>query len=221
MLRSTLYVALAVGAAFATTASADALGYEFDVTTSYSGSGACDVNGFCGSPDTGYATVTNNGATSFTGTISLTNDGGSSLSNSTNVNNWGTGSSIFLASGPEGSNQGGFGPLGLLLEISGFVTNGVSNENIDLKVHDGDIHSGTFRISPCDGINSDSFVLQGGSPNGCDNGDGFEESQANGSYSFVERATVVPEPSFLVWGAIGIPVVLLYGRRRRARATAA
>jgi hypothetical protein len=111
--------------------------------------------------------------------------------------------------------------LGLLLEILGTVTNGVNTENIDLKVHDGDIHSGIFRTSPCDGISTDAYVLQGGSPTGCDNGDDFEVTQANGSYSFTERATVVPEPSYVVWGAIGIPFIVLYSRRRRASANAA
>jgi hypothetical protein len=82
-------------------------------------------------------------------------------------------------------------------------------EAVDLTVFDGDIHSGVPRTSPCDGILSDSFVLQGGSPTGCDNGDDFETTQTPGNFSFVQNGTT-PEPGSMlllgsgVLGAFGV-----------------
>lgn len=70
-------------------------------------------------------------------------------------------------------------------------------EQVSLSVNDGAIHSGTFRTSPCDGISSDSYVLQGGSPSGCDNGNSFTLGQANGHFEFFEARNVTfkcPQP---------------------------
>src|SRR5438552_16267274 len=68
-----------------------------------------------------------------------------------------------------------------LLEIKGTVsqTQGeftTITRDVDLLVPDSQIHSGVSRISPCDNLSSDSYVLQGGSPTGCDNESGFEGS---------------------------------------------
>ncbi len=85
---------------------------------------------------------------------------------------------------------------GAVLEIKGTVSKTVGDvtqhRNVDLVVTDGKIHSGVSRTSPCDGISSDSYVLQGGSPTGCDNesdGSPFETSQTNGTYTFKAVAT--------------------------------
>src|ERR1700724_410340 len=64
---------------------------------------------------------------------------------------------------------------GATLEIRGTVSSGNSSQNVDLFVNDADIHCLSIdgqcgRPSPCDAIFSDSYVLQGGSPTGCDNG---------------------------------------------------
>lgn len=64
------------------------------------------------------------------------------------------------------------------LTVSGTI-NGTTAVNFSLL--DSQIHSGVFRISPCDGISTDAYVLNGGSPNGCDNGDAFETTQAAGN----------------------------------------
>jgi hypothetical protein len=87
-----------------------------------------------------------------------------------------------------------------------------STQAVSLSVFDSQIHSGVPRVSPCDGILTDAYVLQGGSPNGCDNGDGFETTQTPGNYSFIGGSTT-PEPSSLM--LLGSGVVGLAGMLRR------
>ena len=50
-------------------------------------------------------------------------------------------------------------------------------------IYDSQIHSGNVHSSPCDAaaVVTDAYVLQGGSPTGCDNGDAFEAGQTPGS----------------------------------------
>jgi hypothetical protein len=85
---------------------------------------------------------------------------------------------------------------GLLLEIKGTVSQSsgdtTQTRDVDVLVPDAKIHSGVPRISPCDNISSDSYVLQGGSPTGCDNEAGnstFETTQSPGTYTFKAAAT--------------------------------
>jgi len=87
---------------------------------------------------------------------------------------------------------------GALLEIKGTVSQTLGEfttitRDVDLLVPDSQIHSGVSRISPCDNLSSDSYVLQGGSPTGCDNESGFEGSfettQSPGKYRFKGAAT--------------------------------
>jgi hypothetical protein len=119
----------------------------------------------------------------------------------------------------DSSNCGGFnGPFGspqpgVTIQINGLVS-GI--ESIHLSVNDADIHSGLFQTSPCDGISSDSYVLQGGSPTGCDNGDGFETAQAAGHFRFAQAAAV-PEPGYLALIGALLPVMLLTRRRRAVK----
>lgn len=147
------------------------------------------------------------GPTTFTGNLTLMNVGGSFLLNQLLGVTMTPGMSFVLASGPEGSNQGGFGPNGLEFSAVGFF----STQAVNLSVFDGQIHSGVPRVSPCDGILTDAFVLQGGSPTGCDNGDGFETTQAPGHFSFVQNGT--PEPGTLL--LLGSGVIGAFGVVRR------
>jgi hypothetical protein len=57
--------------------------------------------------------------------------------------------------------------------------------SLNLAVYDSQIHSGIVGTSPCDGgLVTDAYVLQGGSPTGCDPGDSYETSQAPGMFKF-------------------------------------
>lgn len=179
--------------------------YDMVLQTNYQ-FGGCDYNGICANPDTGFLTITNAGPSTFTGSLTLQNIGGATLFNQIASIVMAPGDTVYLASGPEGSNQGGFGPDGLQFTVQGDF-NGLG---VNLSVYDSGIHSGVFRVSPCDGISTDAYVLQGGSPTGCDNGDGFETSQAPGNYSFT-GGTATPESNSLMLlgsGALGLAGIL-------------
>src|ERR1700682_4758282 len=91
---------------------------------------------------------------------------------------------------------------GATLEIRGTVSSGNNSQNVDLFVNDADIHCVRYygpcgNPSPCDGIFSDSYVLQGGSPSGCDNeSEGtyspFETSQKPGQFTFSSGESSAP-----------------------------
>jgi hypothetical protein len=61
-----------------------------------------------------------------------------------------------------------------------------TDHSLNLAVYDSQIHSGMgLTASPCDGtLETDAYVLQGGSPTGCDNGDTFETRQTPGMFEF-------------------------------------
>src|SRR5579872_3837799 len=61
--------------------------------------------------------------------------------------------------------------------------------SLNLAVYDSQIHSGISHSFPCDnGLVTDAYVLQGGSAIGCDSGDSYETSQANGAFQFTGNA---------------------------------
>src|ERR1700704_3447399 len=93
---------------------------------------------------------------------------------------------LFVAGNCQAATQ-----TGALLEIKGTVSqqSGATplTHDVDVLVPDAKIHSGVARTSPCDNISSDSYVLQGGSPTGCDSG--FETTQEHGTFTFKAAAT--------------------------------
>ena len=71
------------------------------------------------------------------------------------------------------------------LQSGALLTIQKSDGTLNLGVYDSQIHSGFVQSSPCDaGLVTDAYVLQGGSPTGCDNGDPYETTQAQGSFEF-------------------------------------
>jgi hypothetical protein len=67
---------------------------------------------------------------------------------------------------------------------SGALLTITSNDGlVNRAVYDSQIHSGQVQQSPCDAdkVVTDAYVLQGGSPTGCDEGDLYETSQSFGT----------------------------------------
>jgi hypothetical protein len=218
---STALLGVAIGLYGVSVAHADPVGYQFDLTTNYQ-FGGCDTTGnnICASPDTGFLTVTNNGASTFVGTLDLFGTFGAGPNTfSDQVTNYtlAPGASLVFAATNEGSNQGGFnGPTGstqpgLEFEMLGTVSLGANSESVDLTTFDSQIHSSLTSASPCDGLSTNSYVLQGGSPTGCDNTDPFETTPPRGigQAQFFEAANnnTVPEPSSLVLFLLGAVAV--------------
>jgi hypothetical protein len=176
---------------------AGAVGFKLDITTSYQFGCPAGAVGYCGSPETGFATFTNVGGSTFVGTIgdAAVTSGGTDYSQSFTVT-LAPGQHFTFGVAPDSSEVGGFnGPpnffqSGVDLLVDGVFSSSMSSTPIDVGVDDVRIESGVFRTSPCDGITTDAFVLQGGSPTGCDNGEAFETSQAPGHFTIGG----VPEP---------------------------
>jgi len=70
------------------------------------------------------------------------------------------------------------------LQSGALLTIQKSDGSLHLGVYDSQIHSGIIQTSPCDTVETDAYVLQGGSPTGCDTGDPYETSQAHGTFEF-------------------------------------
>lgn len=208
-------------------ARADVVGYIFDVTTNYQfgcASGITAGHGDCGSPDTGFLTLQNNGTTTFTGTITFSGTAGNGqVINLADSAGLGLGAQVVFGAGPESSNTGGWNKAGgsnpdngLMLEINGTVTDGSGIEAIDLIVFDKDIHSGVPRTNPF-GVVLDNYVLQGGDPFGRDTGDDYETTQANGHFQFAERISTgpVPEPGSIILLGTTLSMLGLAAWRRK------
>jgi hypothetical protein len=208
-------VAVAAVVAFANPAAAGPLGYDLIGTTHYTGGcGAGTLTtGICGSPDTGWLQITNNGASSFTGDASLSGTAPGQTINLTISGTLAPGQSWVFNAGPESSNQGGWNKVpgsndnGLLFSMNGTLDGG----SFVNSIYDKDIHSGVFRTNPF-GVSLDNYVLQGGDPLGRDTGDGFEESQAIGHFEWA-ASPAVPEPATLTLVSIGI-LGAVYRRRK-------
>jgi hypothetical protein len=205
------------------------VGYTLDVTTHYQFSPAPSgaLLPFGGpNPDTGFWTITNNGASTFTGTVGqVTNLGGGPNYN------WTTpapitlnpGDHITVAVNSESSNVGGYNGVtgttenGLQINIVGQMN---GTEAVNLSVFDKDIHSLVPRDSG-GGLISDSYVLQGGNPLGFDTGDGFETTQADGHFQFFEQpSAATPEPASIAMLGMGALGMMGYVWRRKRQKTA-
>jgi hypothetical protein len=218
-----LFVCLCLALAAAPAAiAAPIVGYDLQITTGYGFTnpfgGSTFLGGGSPSPDTAFVQIWNQGTTTFSGTlgtVAVSNFGGD-VSFSTP---WtlAPGTAVSIAIGNEASNVGGFnGPFGSPQPGVQVFLNGMFNgvEAASLSVNDSNIHSGVPLISPCDGLLSDSYVLQGGSPTGCDNGDAFEVAQAQGNFQFLETVTNTPEPGSLLLLGSGIVGAFGFVRRR-------
>jgi hypothetical protein len=71
------------------------------------------------------------------------------------------------------------------LESGALLSIQSSDGTLRLGVYDSQIHSGVIKTSPCDTAETDAYVVQGGSPTGCDPGDSYETSQSPGTFKFV------------------------------------
>lgn len=209
---------LGLGLAAALSASASPyltveVGYDFGVTST---SGA-----YFGDPDTGFVKVITDGSSTFVGSVELW---GVSNFAGTVDDLWtgtiGPSDSVYVLSGYEGSNAGGFnGPygdtdLGILLKINGLL----DGQPLNWQAYDGNIHSGTYQTNPF-GEFLDNYILQGGSSIGWDTEDDFEMSQAHALFLVIPDQVPVPEvnaPALLI-GA-GIAASIWNSRRRQHRA---
>ena len=214
-----------------TEAQAGMIGYSLEVTTFFQSSNPSDVIGG-GSANsttgTGFFRITNTGQSTFTGTIgdlAFSNTGGDLSFLKFSPTTLGPGASVSVAVGPSSGAVGGFNGTsgsaqpGVEITLVGTVTSTFGSEKVNLLVSDQDIHSGVFHTNPF-GVSVDSYVLQGGDPNGGNTGAAFAESLASGNYTFSQAATATPEPASATLIALGALGMAGYSWRRRKKTAA-
>jgi hypothetical protein len=199
-------------------------GYEFSITTAYANANPFGnrIDTAYTEPSTGYIQIVNTGQTTFAGilgTIALSvNAGNMSFTSAPLV--LAPGADVSIAVANNSAVVAGFnGPAyfyrpGVEIYLTGIVSTAWGeSETIDLLVADRDIHSGVWRTDRF-GLDTDSFVLQGGDPWGFDSGYDFAISQAEGVYVFAQAA---PEPASAACLAAGLTLLSATRRRFKAR----
>jgi hypothetical protein len=147
------------------------------------------IGGPVGNPDTSFVRTTNTGSSTFVGTIGfIAVAGNGAIGTASYAVTLNPGASASISFNAEASNQGGWnGPTGSTQNGAEFVINGTatlgSSQPVAFSIFDKDIHSGVFRTNPF-GENLDNYILQGGSSVGSDTGDGYETTQAAGSFPY-------------------------------------
>jgi len=194
--------------------------FQLQTTYAFGPTRADSLGGGTPSPDTGAAVIADTGGCKLAGDFSTVanRQGGATSDGFSAVGvTWNPTDTHSIEIGPESSNQGGYnGPFGSIqpgveMIFSGTVSFGADSALASFDVFDRDVHSGVAR-SGCGGISSDSYVLQGGAPTGCDNGDSFETTQATGIQNFeviIHTGAAVPEPGSIMLlgttlGALGL-----------------
>ena len=171
--------------------------YRLSVTALYQYGTPADLRaGPSGSPETGYARFANDGTSTFAGTISMSGHAGQGGDYATQyASTWASGNMGSLSLMYETSNSGGWNKVaggfddGILLRVQGTISRNGISAPISLAVNDKDIHSGSFRTNPF-GVYLDNYILQGGDSLGRDTGDGYETSQASGTFVWEGSAPV-------------------------------
>lgn len=187
-MKNTIMFTLAMLAPFAAQAATPAAqDYQITFTTGYGFNnpfaGSTFLGGGTPNPDTGFVQVTNTGLATFTGkvaTVAVTPSRNDSFTSAKIT--LAPGASVSIAIGPESSNMGGYnGGKGVRVVATGKFSLSGKTEVHTLARYDSGILRAKAVVSPCDGIKTKGFVLQGGAASGCDNGDNFETTQAQGT----------------------------------------
>jgi hypothetical protein len=180
-----------------------------DVTTTYAvGTPANNHGAYRGSPDTSYVTITAGPSTIFFGTISdiAVSTGAGDFSQSFASSTLSTFTSPFIfTTSPESRGEGGFNGAfgspqpGIEVLLSGIFCDlvqclGTIGTPYVLSVNDSQIHSGVFE-SNCKAISTDTYVLQGGAPTGCDDGGAIATALTPGFTSLIFRIRPCPARS--------------------------
>jgi hypothetical protein len=173
--KSTMFLAaIALVLASVSTAGAG----QLTLTTNYAfGTPGDNLNGFLGSPDTGFFRIANTGTGTFVGMVSdVAVSPGGDFSSGPFAVTLAPGQTVALAVGPESSNVGGFNGtnpdasnVGAILNVAGTI----GSCAIDVSFNDSQFHSGVPRTNPF-GVTLDNYVIQGGDPFGRDTGDILE-----------------------------------------------
>jgi hypothetical protein len=203
--------------------------YEFDITTAFAASDpfANQIGAFY-EGDTGYLQIVNSGPSDYNGILRF-------IANSAYDGNQTfaiddafipAGGSVSIGLAVDSSTAGGFNNFtgsfaasdpgtfrpGIILYLEGGVSGDGGNGAIKIAVQDLDITTGVILTDP-NGIETGSFVLQGGDPFGLYNGDAWElTQQPDGHFTF--QGVAVPAPGDAMVFGFAALVMARYRYRR-------